>query len=225
MKGSYVAWQGLIARKEIWLPTARGWLFLALLAIASGVTFVTQVYSFLSLNQAIHGDVLVVESWLSEDDLNETLRFFRHGQYREIVTVGTLLESDSYLKWRYPHLISRGDVVKVQLVAAGIPDALVKVLVRPLVKKNRTYHTALTLKTWLDQERPMARLDILSVGPHARRTWMLFNLAFEGAYPLGIIAQRPKGYDPEKWWDSSRGVRTVVREFLAYFYAKFLFYP
>lgn len=218
-------WKGLLQRREIWVPTWRGWLCLLFLLGGVGVLSVLGIYAFLSPYQPIQGNVLIVESWLDEKDLAETAQIFRAGSYDRIVMAGPLLDDDSFLKWRYPNAISRGDVTRAQLNEAGIADSLIVVVVRPYVVKDRTYHTALSVKLWLDQNAPSARLDLVSVGPHARRSWLLYDLALGSAYPLGIIAQTPQDYAPDNWWRSSQGVRSVLGELLAYFYAKFLFFP
>ena len=65
---------------------------------------------------------------------------------------------------------------------------------------------------------------MVSLGCHARRTWLLFERAFEGEdVEIGVISELNRDYDPERWWGSSAGVRAVVGESIAYFYARVLF--
>lgn len=40
-----------------------------------------------------------------------------------------------------------------------------------------------------------------------------------------LIAGKDLSYDTAKWWNSSRGFRTVMNEALAYLYAKLFFHP
>ncbi len=44
-------------------------------------------------------------------------------------------------------------------------------------------------------------------------------------FVVGLIAGKDLSYDPVKWWNSSRGFRTVTNEALAYLYAKLFFHP
>jgi hypothetical protein len=82
------------------------------------------------------------------------------------------------------------------------------------------------MKRWLDQQNETSPLiDVLSVGSHARRSWLLFDLVLGKGYRVGIIALRDRHYDEEKWWRSSEGIKTVIKELLGYLYAKFLFWP
>jgi hypothetical protein len=75
------------------------------------------------------------------------------------------------------------------------------------------------------QSVPVTALDVFSLGPHSRRTQLLFQEAFGDGIPVGVIAATNPGYDANEWWTSSSGVRTLVGETLAYLYARFLFHP
>ena len=73
------------------------------------------------------------------------------------------------------------------------------------------------MREWLEARggRPLA-LDVVSAGPHSRRTWRLYQLAFGEAASIGIRAVKPSDYDPAIWWRSSEGAKDVVAEALAY---------
>jgi hypothetical protein len=96
----------------------------------------------------------------------------------------------------------------------------------PLVRKDRTFASALAVKDWLSQKRiPITALDVLSLGAHARRTQLLFQKALGDNVLVGVIAAPNPEYDANEWWTSSAGVRTLIGETLAYLYARFLFNP
>jgi len=63
------------------------------------------------------------------------------------------------------------------------------------------------------------------MGPHSRRSWMLYKEAIGEEIPIGIIAFENREYDPKRWWKTSSGVRTVLDETIAYLYAKLVFDP
>ena len=69
-----------------------------------------------------------------------------------------------------------------------------------------------------------ASIDIVSIGVHARRSWVLFEKAFSSV-DVGVIAIKPIRYDTTRWWLSSEGVRNVISESIAYLYARFIFSP
>jgi len=96
----------------------------------------------------------------------------------------------------------------------------------PDVKKDSTYASAVALKKRLsDSGMEVASVNICSKGPHARRTRLLFEKALGDDVDVGIIALESQEYDPKAWWKTSKGVRTVFGEAIAYLYARFFFWP
>jgi hypothetical protein len=87
--------------------------------------------------------------------------------------------------------------------------------------KDRTYAAALALKEWISKsENPVRALTIYSRGAHARRTWMLFQMALKGQAKVGVIAGKDLRYDENRWWTTSEGVRDIIDETIAYLYAR-----
>ncbi len=68
-------------------------------------------------------------------------------------------------------------------------------------------------------------LNLMTMSDHSRRSRLLFRKALGRDYHVGIISIESQDYDPNRWWKSSEGVRTVVGEIIAYGYARFLFWP
>jgi hypothetical protein len=81
----------------------------------------------------------------------------------------------------------------------------------------------LALKRWMKANRvETKRLDLASLGPHSRRSSILFQKAFAEEYEIGSIALTSEDYDPERWYSSSEGVRTTINELIAYVYVVLL---
>jgi hypothetical protein len=91
-------------------------------------------------------------------------------------------------------------------------------------KRDRTYNSAVSLKKWMKENNVnVKKIDVLAVGSHARRSRFLFARAMENEYEVGIISVKDPAYNPDNWWKSSVGVRTVLSETIAYFYVLFFF--
>ena len=71
----------------------------------------------------------------------------------------------------------------------------------------------------------LRKVDIYSLGTHSRRSWLLFQYVFNPDIAVGIVSIESRSYDSGKWWKSSSGVRSVLSETIAYFYARFIFSP
>jgi hypothetical protein len=99
------------------------------------------------------------------------------------------------------------------------PDTLLEA---PGVKtyRQRTLESARAVRDRLRELgiRPQG-INVISEGPHARRTWATYRRVFRGdAVPVGVINVPPQDYDPERWWASSDGVKNTIAEGLGWLY-------
>lgn len=206
------------------MPTRAGWAVIVAVPLLCCVMVVTLAVPVLQKNDPIGRGGLVVEGWMSRQEMADCAALFRAGNYDEVYVTGGPIHGESYLRQLYPDHPTEAEVGANQLRQFGI--APVYAVPRGKVAKDRTYSSALALRKWLvDTGRAGAELDIVSSGPHSRRSWMLFRLALGDDAQVGVIATEPRGYDPGRWWATSSGVRAVIGEMIAYGYAKFLFYP
>jgi len=93
-------------------------------------------------------------------------------------------------------------------------------------QRDRTYNSALALKEWCIQSgNTLASFNLLSAGPHARRSYMLFRRALGPKMAIGIVSLKSVDDETMNWWQTSAGVRNVIGECLAYLYAALIFHP
>lgn len=216
----------LITRKEIYVPTLRGWALLIAGTILCLTAAIREVHPFLAMNQPIGEGILILEGWISEDDLQQTLPILTSLNYEKILVTGSLLENDSIYKLAFPNDKTLAEATARQIIMLGISSHRVIPVIYTEVDRDNTYNAALAVKEWLNQnDTTPPTIDILSLGPHARRTHLLYTLALGNQYKIGIISQPKRSYDPSHWWKTSNGVRIVISESIKYIYAKFFFYP
>ena len=55
------------------------------------------IHQFLAKNAPIAADTLVVEGWLPDYAIAAAIHKFRHGNYRQLVTIGGYVPRESYL--------------------------------------------------------------------------------------------------------------------------------
>ncbi|MGA2785955.1 MAG: YdcF family protein [Verrucomicrobiota bacterium] len=213
---------GLVRRRECLLPTWRGWLLLLLTGLLMATGAVRKVQSFLAVTDPVAGGALVVEGWAPDYALEEVITEFRHHHYTKLYVVGVPLEKGAPLS-EYKTYAELGAATLLKL---GLDRDSVQAVPTPAVRQDRTYTSALALKQWLQEHDAMpAELNLMSLGAHARRSRLLFEKAFGRDTRVGIIALEDRDYDPELWWKSSQGVRTVTDELIAYGYARLWFHP
>jgi hypothetical protein len=76
-----------------------------------------------------------------------------------------------------------------RLCLMGIDSSRVLAVTSKKVRINRTLTSALAFRSWLrETDRHVDGINIISLGTHARRTWMTYNRILEKKYDIGIIS-------------------------------------
>jgi hypothetical protein len=178
--------------------------------------------SFLSVNDPVPDGVLVVEGWDPDYALEAVKLESERNSHRTVYVVGGPLERGEPLS----EYRSYAELGAASLLRMGMSNDVVQAVPAAYVRQDRTFAAAVALEKWLRQHNSIPRtINVISVGPHARRSRLLFQIAFGSGTQVGIIAIEDRSYDPQHWWRSSQGFRQVVDETIAYFYARFLFSP
>ena len=212
----------LIERRERLSLTKTGWAGLLAVVFFAVFLVVCQVHPFLATTQPVRGDFLVVEGWLDDAPLKDAAKELERHPYRLVVTTGGPLSKGYHLE-RYRTF---ADLGAARLRQLGLAEEKIVAVAGENLVKDRTYAAAVALRAWLRETHPDVRtIDVFSQACHSRRSWILFQEALGDEYRVGVIAADDPEYDAERWWTSSRGVRSGVGETIAYVYAKFLFFP
>ena len=213
---------GLLRRRPCLVPTLRGWLLLGLSSAALLVLALRGLQPFLAITDSVPGGVLVVEGWVPDYMLQAALAEFRGTHYDRLFVTGIPLQNGAPLSeyQNYAHLGA------ATLVKLGLSTNDLQAVPAPKTRRDRTYATAIALKHWW-REHDMAptRVNLITGGPHARRSRLMFEKALGKGVAVGVIAIPPNDYDERRWWRYSQGVRIIIGETLAYTYARLLFHP
>jgi uncharacterized SAM-binding protein YcdF (DUF218 family) len=202
------------------VPTLAGWLCIAAILSVALCGMARAMYPFLSVHEPVDAQVLVVEGWLPDYALAEVSREFMRRHYSLIITTGGPFEQGFYVTEykTFAHLSA------ATLGKLGIDSAAIVVLPSPEIKVDRTFASAYEVKKWLDGGgRRIDAINLVSMGPHARRSRMLFQKALGPAVRVGVIPYTDRTYALPAWWTSSNGFRKVTDEAVAYCYARFIF--
>jgi len=199
-----------------------------LLALTALLLFGLQrgVYPFLALDRPVASEILVVEGWVPNYALKRGLDLSLEQKSRFLLLTGGTVSGevnpqrgDTYAQWATERLQRFGkDLTHVHPVPS--PELL------PEPVRDRTYASAVAVRTWLtEQNIEVHSINVLTLGPHARRSRLLFQKAFGPEIEVGVIAIKDREYDPRVWWRYSEGVKEVLSEGAAYLYARVLFHP
>lgn len=153
--------------------------------------------------------------------LDQALAAFHAGKYERAVVPGAPLDP-------WPNTggyTSSADRVADYLRAQGLPESQVVVLRGPASAQDRTFLSAVLVRDWAKRAEPDLRaIDLFSEGTHARRSRMLYQIAFGPDTKVGVLASRPSGAT-EDWWHSAYGTRYVLDQAIALAWTKLFFWP
>ncbi len=212
----------LFKKKEIWIPNLKGWTIILSFLFALFFLLVLAINPFLSINKPNHGGILIVEGSLTDYDIEQSIGIFKELKCEYILTTGGTVPK-GYYHAKYENYAQVG---ANKLEGFGFPNDKIISLPSKFILKDRTYHNALTVKKWLDTTNiQVTKINIYEIGPHARRSRLLYEKALGTKYQIGIISMNDINYDAKKWWKSSVGFRTVIGESIAYLYVRLFFYP
>jgi len=211
---------GLFRRRSVIVPTFRGCLVFLLGLAVLLVLVIRTIHPFLAVNAPVAGGVLVIEGWAPDYALEAAAEQFKRDHYDKLFVTGGPLEWGSPLS----EYKTTADVSAATLLKLGLSSNSVQAVPGPLVRRDRTYSSAVALKKWFEDHGTIpSKVNLLTVGPHARRSRLMFEKAFGKGVAVGVTALPVRDYDPARWYRSSQGFRVVTGEAMAYGYARLFF--
>lgn len=213
---------GLVRRRELLVPTWRGWLVLAAATVLAFVGLMLAIHPFLAASDGKPGGALVVEGWGNDQTIALAAQEFRRHQYDKVYVTGGPLDWGAPLA-EYKTSAERGASILLKL---GLRPEAVQAVPTPGVVLDRTYVSAMSLRRWFREHGGLpAQVHLVTEGAHARRSRLLFQKALGPTVAVTVTAAPALGYDPRRWWTTSSGVRVVLGETIAYGYARLFFHP
>ena len=219
---NWVPLRKLVRKKVCIVPTWQGWIVLLCIGIVAATMILREAYIFLAVQNSLPDGILVVEGWLPSYAAKVVIEEYSQHHYLGLYATGVPIEEGSPLS-KYG---TDADLMTDILKRLGANPQTLHAVPAPDVKKDRTYSMALALRTYLQKQgMPASRVNLVSMGAHARRSRLLYEKAFGEGSQIGIIALQDRSFDPTRWWKSSAGFRIVTDEMIAYVYARIFFHP
>ena len=218
----------LFRRRQIWLPTWQGALLLVVVVAAASLIALRHLASYLATNDPVAArdgrgaSTLIVEGWLEEDGLDAAIAVIASGRYQRVIASGGPIdgwrESRSWPTYaeRAADYLRRHGVDSIPVVAVAAPE----------VAQDRTYVSAVVVREWLRRQGgTIDAIDLFSGSVHARRSRLVFQMAFGPEVDVGIFAAAPGRYALERWWTTSEGVKAVLGEAISLAWTACCFAP
>jgi uncharacterized SAM-binding protein YcdF (DUF218 family) len=204
----------LFRRRTILSPTWAG--CSCILAIFFLGVFACVFYgeSFLAETNRVPADTLVVEGWIGRNGLRAAVDEFRRGGYLYIVATGGL-SSDRWDEQPQNYAEMAADY----LIRLGIPRERLTVATSDNTERFRTFESAVAVSRMLHAAdiKPKG-INIFTLGPHARRSAIVFAKVNSDIEKIGVIGWCPPEFQRERWWQSSERSREFLDEAVGYLY-------
>lgn len=212
----------LFTKKQCWVPTWRGWVLVIVVLGALFLGAIHQVYPFLAPTERVEAELLIIEGWLPDSSFIDAIQEYKSHNYQSFVTTG----GSVYVGFDLATYKTQARLGAAILQKHGIKASEIFEVPAPDVIRDRTYACAVAVRDWLTaSNQKFQSANLFSLGPHSRRSWLLYQKALGDDFKVGIIAGRDRDYDATRWWASSSGVRVVLSELNAYIYARLFFHP
>jgi hypothetical protein len=117
---------------------------------------------------------------------------------------------------------SYAGLARNRLLAMGIDSSLVVEVPGKKVTLNRTLCSALAFQEWLKTSNIKIKgINIVTLGTHARRSWMVYNKILDNKYAIGIISLP----DYSEQYSRKYKVLKTIRETIGIIYYWFILIP
>ncbi len=211
----------LFKQRQVWLPTFFGFCVIAVVLTIFTFFVLRNVAIFLAVNKPVSGKYLIVEGWVERVSLLRALKIYQKGEYQGLITTGgPVLGIDK------PDYKTHAESAAAFIRKQGFDSSQLSVVPAPASAQDRTFLSAVMVREWfVANKKSLVSIDVFSDGVHARRTRLLYKMAFSDQVQIGIISAPPNGFKLQQWWKTSIGARTVLSELLGFVRAKYFFSP
>jgi len=198
----------LARRRQVWWPTWAGWGCLFLVAASATALWWFRAERFFSMTEREPADVLVVESWIGFEGLAAAKEEFQAGGYKWVVSAGGLSDNP-WDRVRWDLAREAGD----EFGRLGIPRDRIIVASHQDTESQRTFATAAAAWRALAVAGVKPRgINVFTIGPHARRSRLIFAKVFQPEVPVGVVSWSAPKYRHEPWWRSSERAEDLIKE-------------
>jgi DUF218 domain len=204
----------LFRRCTILCPTWMGSLCIGVILFILVAAWFTYGESYLAVTDRSQADILVVEGWIGRKGIRAAVDEFERGGYRFIIASGGLTSG----RWE-DQSVSYASMAAQEMMQLGIPKERIVVARSANTESHRTFESAVAVWRTLQEARINAMaLNVFTLGPHARRSALVFSKVNSPALKIGVIGWVPAEYKHEPWWRSSDRSRELLDETVGYLY-------
>ena len=173
------------------------------------------MHSYLSLNNPIRAEILVVEGWIDYDYMPIVLEEFNRNNYNRIVVIA----GDKIIPKEKENfeMMPNAELKAMRLRSLSNYTIKIDLVNSEYVIKNQTFNYIVGFKNWLIRELPNTKsVNLISPSFHARKSYILLRRVLPLSINVGVISTPALSYNPKYWWLSKRGLWIVFKNTISY---------
>ena len=152
----------------------------------------------------------MVEGWIGSEGVDAAATEFEQHGYQYVVATGGLSEKPRDRS-------NYAEIAEQELIRSGV--SVDRIIVAPTgqIERQRTFESAVAAWQAL-QRRGIAPhlLNVFTLGPHARRSRLVYEKVYSPGTQVGVIAWVPSRYAAEPWWLSRGQAKCLLKETIGY---------
>ena len=196
----------------MWWPTPLGWScgLLLILAVILSWTFLAE--GWLSLTARKPAKILVVEGWIGLEGIKAAEREFTQEKYDLVVATGGLTgERWNVARWNYAEMAAK------ELRRLGVPGEQILPARAREIESQRTFEAAVAARqALLASGIHPAAINVMTRGPHARRSRLVYAKVFGADTKVGVISWTPESERNSPWWGSTDRASDLIKESIGF---------
>lgn len=193
-------------------------LFIAALFFLTIVSIFFNLHRILSISRPLSGaSVIIIEGWLPKYELEQCAQIFLRGNYQQVI----LAAVHKVVSASGDQRISNLEKARQILQENGVPNANIICIPACGGEKHNTFRSALAVREWLvlQLRSSPVKIDVVSGGAHALKTWIAYSRVLRGLAEVGRISVSPGEYNSKWWFLSKKGIIYTIYDFLGSFYS------
>jgi uncharacterized SAM-binding protein YcdF (DUF218 family) len=204
----------LFQRRTFLFPTWTGLFFATAISCLFILGWLRYGESYLAETHRYQADILVLEGWIGRPGIRAAVDEFGRGGYRYVVAAGGLTSG----RWE-DQIASYAEMAAHEMMRLGVPKERILVATTEMTESHRTFESAVAVWQTLRRAGITPRaINVFTLGPHARRSAMVFGKVYSHGPEIGVIGWMPPEYKVEPWWRSSERSRELLAETVGYLY-------
>jgi hypothetical protein len=201
--------------RTIVLPTWRiGVPAVLFLAILCGV-FVKGIYPWLAVTDPLpKAPYLIVEGWMPDYALKSAAERISADHVTLALCTGVPIERGTLVS-SYGNYANYAEAT---LATMGASPEKIAAVPADLSRTERTRMMARAVEsklTALEIPDGRKRINVITVGTHARRSRQIYQEELGKAWQVGVVSIPDQETDPDRWFLQSTGVKNVINESIA----------